>query len=425
MHYIILLLAMTLPVLAVAQDAVPNPDESTPVVDETPTEPTPVPVDEPTPTEPEPEPTPTSGEADDTIEGARRFRPNEKGRLIRSELLSPQDIDFYEIDLSEDGQLQIELEQSEPSGTSAAIGWRTELFSERDLAANLYTLDLPQATLAASYDLGLASGTYYMKVSSIRDDFAPSSQYRLTLTFIAGDVYEKTPNTTPAEATPIQLNKQIFGNLSSAEDKDFFLLSMPAEGIVNVTLRQQSIGTDRSVGWRLSLFSEFDLAAPLQTADLPETSVITGLQTDLFLGVGNYYLAIESLNLNLVPQTTYELRVASPLGGDPNIVCTEVLTYAIHPTSLRWVVFPTPCDVPAGWFSTVTKPAEVTEILVIEEPPRPAFSAETQLLTMPVVEIPGANGRPEAYQVQLRLLPSETGQPFQFEVVMESLLPLP
>jgi sugar lactone lactonase YvrE len=38
------------------------------------------------------------------------------------------------------------------------------------------------------------------------------------------------------------------------------------------------------------------------------------------------------------------------------IICIQSITYAKNPVTLNWVVFPTPCDVPAGWQISYDKP---------------------------------------------------------------------
>ncbi|OQW91459.1 MAG: hypothetical protein BWK78_04560, partial [Thiotrichaceae bacterium IS1] len=41
--------------------------------------------------------------------------------------------------------------------------------------------------------------------------------------------------------------------------------------------------------------------------------------------------------------------------------CIEVIAYGKNPETSKWEVFPTPCDVPEGWEITTTKPPELVE----------------------------------------------------------------
>ena len=42
--------------------------------------------------------------------------------------------------------------------------------------------------------------------------------------------------------------------------------------------------------------------------------------------------------------------------ADDDVMCAQVITYGLNPETLEWEVFPTPCDVPEGWRSSMTRP---------------------------------------------------------------------
>lgn len=90
-------------------------------------------------------------------------------------------------------------------------------------------------------------------------------------------------------------------------------------------------------------------------------------------------------------------------------VCAQVVTSAKNPQTGSCVQFPTPCDVPSGWTLTAscnisTPPAATCSNAI--------YSSGSGVLSIPVVEVPGAFGG--NYKVEMRLLPGSS--PFRFEL---------
>ncbi len=90
-------------------------------------------------------------------------------------------------------------------------------------------------------------------------------------------------------------------------------------------------------------------------------------------------------------------------------VCAQVVTSAKNPQTGSCVQFPTPCDVPGTWTLTAscnisTPPASECSNAI--------YSSGSGVLSIPVVEVPGAFGG--KYKVDMRLLPGSS--PFRFEL---------
>lgn len=405
MNYFILLLGFLLSFSVMAAE------EETPSEGETPSE---------------EEPAVPSSEEDDLPDGAHRLF--DSGRADREELLSSQDIDYFYLDLEDEGggYLHVTLSQRTP-GTKAVLGWRLELYSENDLTDSLYSTELPESSLSTDYYIGLDAQKYFFKVTSIHPDFVPTTPegenvtYYLSAELTEKTFFEKTPNKTPETATALQLNKTTLGGLSFADDVDFFRFALTNDDAITVKLAQDRPGTDATIGWRLALFAETDLATPLQVFNLTDSSLVNQVQTNLTTGV--YYIRVSSIDASRVPKTPYQLTVNAASLGNADIVCAQVITYAQNPLTNRWVAFPTPCDVPNGWFSSLTPPAGVEELFTVKSPVHASFSPETGILTIPALDIPGEYNRIEVYSGKLRWL-QEQQDAVRFELMMETVVPV-
>jgi hypothetical protein len=379
-----------------AEDVIPPPTTDTPA---------------PTPSTP----TTTATDSDNIPQGANRFSASGKG--VERELGSATDVDFYKLTLRDAGNITLELNQKNPR-TNSLVGWRADLYSENDLAHSLTTVLMPETMLSSKNQQGLSSGNYYIKVSSLHPEVPVLTTYNIRALFEKSDNFEKAPNQTPATATPVQFNQRYLGNLSYASEVDYYRFNLTADDTVTINLNQDNPGINSALGWALTLFSAQSLDAPLQAVNMTETMSSAGLPPNLPLPTGEYFLRVHSLNPQAVSANSYQLTVNAASQGDANRVCAQVIAYGQNPVTLRWVAFPTPCDVPAGWFSQIAAPTGV-DLQATSTMKRPYFAAETSLLDIPAVEIPDATGKIEVYQAQLRLI--STQPTFQFELVPSSL----
>lgn len=306
------------------------------------------------------------------------------GRL-RETLSSPTDVDFFRFSVRTDrdnpehdtsGNLTVNFSQKAPPGTNPNSGWRVELYSENDLANSLYSAILPETRLEIEFEQGLSPNTYYYKVSSVDNQVFPAAEYTLNSTWKEDTHYEKPPNDTADTATAIKANENYYGNLSSASDVDFYRISLTApDAAVTVRLTQDSPGADSTIGWQLSLLSP--TLPEQEIVNIPLTK-LSGTTPQLSLEAGVHYIYVKAL-----PQTSevsedgktadkseeelapigksYKIIVNAPTVPQPPTECEFIFTYAQHPGTHRWATFATPCEVPAGWYSTQTPP-ETSEV---------------------------------------------------------------
>jgi hypothetical protein len=315
-------------------------------------------------------------DASDTPKEANKMRNS-----VKETLLSAADLDFYKFAISTDranpehdtsGKLTVILNQKAPSIRPEG-GWQVKLFSETDLAHALYTAVLPETSLKVEFEQGLSPGNYYFQVSSLNDTVFPEAEYTLAKLWEETPYYERQPNDKAENATAITVNQLYYGNLSSGSDVDFYRFGLDApEPVITISLAQEIPAFDSTIGWQLTLLTG---NAP-QTVDVPSNKMSGALQANL--DVGMHYLVVGALPQiedtignegtiengdggtieNAPIGQRYQLKVEAPSVPPPPAqeVCPFVFTYGQNPQTNRWASFPTPCDVPAGWFSQPTAP---------------------------------------------------------------------
>jgi hypothetical protein len=290
---------------------------------------------------------------------------NTKG-TSKDTLSSAADVDFFRFDVRTDrdnpardtsGNITVTISQKSPPGINPQSGWRIELYSEKNLAQSLFTAILPETSLETEFEQGLSPGRYYYKVSSVDGVVFPAKEYTIKGAWEENTHYEKPPNDTPGEATAISVNENYYGNLSSNTDVDYYRFTLQVPDVVTITLSQQTPGFDAKKGWEFALLSQAD-----QAIHLPSTLTQSqALQAEL--GVGEHYVFVKGLpsqeaeeGMSAPIGQGYELTVNAPSVAPPPAECPFVFTYAQNPQTNNWSTFPTPCDVPAGWFTQQEPP---------------------------------------------------------------------
>lgn len=353
----------------------------------------------------------------------------------RDTLLSPADIDFYEMKIRDNsGHITVNFSQEAPPGANPNSGWRLDIYAEEDLANSLYTVVLPETGLEVELEQGLGPGVYYYKVSSISDQVFPEAEYTIKNSWEEGDNYEIQPNDSPDTATPIRANEAFQGNLSSMQDIDFFRFVSQAPDLVTMTLTQDNPAADPETGWVLSLLN------PAQEVQMPSTALNTTLQVQMEANVP-YYIRVGSFsppqpvdnngdsenggnnegvdNAPAIEQLTelmapvgrpYKLTINAPNAPAPGTECPFDFVYAQNPVTFGWITALSACDVPAGWLTQSEPPAD------FEVCPSP--HAKYTLST------PDENGvvTPGKLLIPLMDLKDEVGNEFVFRIEMQQLM---
>jgi hypothetical protein len=358
---------------------------------------------------------------------------------IRNTLSSAKDVDFFRFDVRKNsenpeydpsGNLTVDLSQKAPPGGNPESGWRIELFAETDLANSLYTVVWPETTISMSFEIGLGIGRYYYKVSSLNKEVFSDKEHTIKNSWEESPYFEKSPNEAPKTATPVILNNGYSGNLSTIEDVDFYRFSLDNADTVTITLSQANPNNDSNSGWTFNLLDQPDRVIKMPSTALQSEPLQASLQpgiyyvrvgsfvpnentgSDLTTGDKSESATLASSNKAVIGQR-YQLLIKAASAPSTPVECNSGVVYGQHPITLKWVSFPTTCEVPKGWLSTPTTPEGFQECPVCPIcPPIPHASytyktTQDGLLEIPVVDLKLEDGTVQgSYSAQLQQLPN-------------------
>lgn len=352
----------------------------------------------------------TEEEIQDTLnnlpQGATRLTLNkEMGEILRTAM----DMDFFKIQVRNNGNLTIALSAAEPVANSS-LEWRAELFFQKNLDSALQFVTLPEAGPSVSFQQGVSSGAYYLKVYSPMGESRPTGKYLIKASLEENPFYEASINDSIVEATPISLGGHYSGNLSSAEDVDYYLFEVKNEDTIDLSLKHNQLNSSAQGGWSLRIFSDNNFDVPIQHLDLPVNSKFVTAQIPL--SPKNYYIQLTSLNTEVKPEGVYQFSLTPSHIDETTSVCLQMLTYAKNPDTNRWAIFPTPCDVPNTWFTTQVQPVELSEQCEVKaSSSNSRYFIDSGILSIPTVEAIDATGCViGVYQAQMQSDDLSTGK---------------
>jgi subtilisin family serine protease len=166
----------------------------------------------------------------------QELEPNDKdanaialGREIRGQVSTEDDIDWFVLAADGAGDLQIAFDA--PTNSSTSDYFRIWVFDE---AANF--LASRSTGVDINFYVGMpAAGNFYIAVTTDSSTFYSGGQYGLRATTTRSNINrESEPNNDTTSADSLGLNTAILGQLSGAEDEDYYALTIASPGVLSL-----------------------------------------------------------------------------------------------------------------------------------------------------------------------------------------------
>ncbi|MED3946250.1 hypothetical protein [Priestia aryabhattai] len=189
--------------------------------------------------------------------------------------------DFYKFSLPSDGNVTLSVKQRD------GVTWEAKILnSKREVFQSLQTDDSELIEGNASAEVGLPKGTYYIEISSY-DYSSYDERYEFKVGFASSNNYEKEFNNSLATANIMNVNQTYKGNLSDSEDVDVYKITVPSDGNITLSMKQQP-----GVRWQAAIQTSSGKVIEDLTTD--DSELIDGYETrQVGLPKGLYYITVE------------------------------------------------------------------------------------------------------------------------------------
>ena len=157
-------------------------------------------------------------ELNNSLGTADTILPN---KVYSGTISTKDDVDFYKVTLEKDGKVTLDFNHDVISSTAEC--WRIRIYEEDGVTfyANINTYWSVKGNADMSTcDLGMAAGTYYIKVE--RGDEASSVIYNIKLNYEESDKWESEINNSQATADTITIGAEYCGSIRSSSDRDWY-----------------------------------------------------------------------------------------------------------------------------------------------------------------------------------------------------------
>lgn len=176
-------------------------------------------------------------EVDDTYEKANEMAVN---TAYSGTLHDTSDVDYYKVTLDKDGMISLNFKHKNVSGKELKECYYVDVYRSGDYTNSIYHLkSTGGATNLTTPEIGLAKGTYYVKVSGYC--FAPTTEpYEMKVKYTKSAYWEKETNDSFAGATSIKADKTYKGSIRTKEDNDYYKVKVNNDGYVKIKLEHSA-----------------------------------------------------------------------------------------------------------------------------------------------------------------------------------------
>lgn len=162
---------------------------------------------------------------------------------------------YYRFSAMQSGKLEIMFSTSSKQATAGEY-WKVSLYNSYydELCTEIIYGDTVRTYLPA---IGIAPGIHYIRVTSAAEAEAKSTDfYTLRTNFTASAYWEKEPNDTYVNASPIGFNTEYFGTMRGGPDveRDFYRLTVTQPGYLDITF-SNALQKDGEAYWKIFLYS--------------------------------------------------------------------------------------------------------------------------------------------------------------------------
>ena len=227
-------------------------------------------------------------ETNNTVDKADAIEPN---KTYYGNTSSSGENDYYKLTLEKDGYVTLDFKHEVLSSTN--VYWKIWIYHSDGVTYyddnNVY-ISVKGNEDYASSELGMAAGTYYIKVTTGSHSAAT---YNFKLNFTESEHWEKEINNTSATANGIDFNTEYSGSLYSGSDHDWYKVDVEESGYMQVHFKHDVIAT-KNVTWRIRVFQSDgvtyydDNNASIDVRGNEDTSTLK-----MGVAPGSYYIKID------------------------------------------------------------------------------------------------------------------------------------
>lgn len=206
-------------------------------------------------------------------------------------LYNSNDIDFFKVKVPKSGSLTLTFQH--PNVFDKQNYWKIQLVNSKTEV--FYEIDSPGTKVSlTSAQIGVSSGTYYVKIINGGYNKWNSSEYSLKLKYKSASNWEKeytdktrVSNNTMATANSITAGKAVKGTISTKNDVDYFKVKVKSTKTVTINFSHAKL-SKKSKMWKITVYN----SKTKQMYSFSSRGLDKSLTKKVKLPKGTYYVKI-------------------------------------------------------------------------------------------------------------------------------------
>lgn len=254
------------------------------------------------------------------------------------ELSKSDEVDNYKFTLSSAGSVRIDFGKEYEDSNR---GWTVEVYNSNWEIIKRDEFRCGNSKTDSSSVLGLASGTYYLRIKGIRWEWT-DTKYNFTLVYSASNSWEKEANNSFSTATKVNTNSVCYGSISNSDstDIDYYKFSMANAGHIRIDFGKE-YDSNADHGWNVILYNSDQEKYIEWTFNCGNSK--TDSTCEYGLPKGTYYILIKPIdyddtsvtynfNINFSSSAVWEKELNDDL-ATPNLMNVNTTYYG---TTTSW-----------------------------------------------------------------------------------------
>lgn len=254
------------------------------------------------------------------------------------ELSKSDEVDKYKFTLSSAGSVRIDFGKEYEDSNR---GWTVEVYNSNWEIIKRDEFRCGNSKTDSSSVLGLASGTYYLRIKGIRWEWT-DTKYNFTLVYSASNSWEKEANNSFSTATKVNTNSVCYGSISNSDstDIDYYKFSMANAGHIRIDFGKE-YDSNADHGWNVILYNSEQEKYIEWTFNCGNSK--TDSTCEYGLPKGTYYILIKPIdyddtsvtynfNINFSSSAVWEKELNDDL-ATPNLMNVNTTYYG---TTTSW-----------------------------------------------------------------------------------------
>lgn len=229
---------------------------------------------------------------------------------VKGSLENDKDYEAYIFTVEQNGALSVNFNHADVQ-ESMLEGWRVTLYAIQNPDDDWYEyreltyFDAFWSDVTSTWgETGVEAGTYCIMVEP--GQFFIPEEFDITVSFTPTESFEKEFNDTLETATPLRLNRVMYGSSGQRQaeqaDLDYFRFELTNAGYVNLSFTHDDDKLPQ-VGWVVTLFTEDGYELSSFASKYQDASLATG---KINLRPGIYYICVDT---QVQTGITYRLKV--------------------------------------------------------------------------------------------------------------------